>query len=262
MAGEGARKRGGGGAAAGAGPEESDSRKRVRAAPEFPDECGICFESDFEHRGKLNSCMHGYCYSCILKWSKSSTTCPQCKQRFTTIKKLVAATGKEVASVSCKRTDLGGQGNNHHSVIGQANLQALLAHNQAFSGFMLTNAGLMDLNFDEDDDEDDEDYDEEEGAYYDAMDWLLHPLLLNTPFHHLDNDDDDDDDDEDDDDDYDEDEDEFDEDDDEEATMSSFCSRCNLLISDCACEPAQPLIQHGAGTADEPFQLVDSDDDD
>jgi len=39
-------------------------------------------------KGALDSCTHPFCFECILQWSKTSNTCPFCKQRFTQITKI------------------------------------------------------------------------------------------------------------------------------------------------------------------------------
>lgn len=44
-------------------------------------ECGICMDP-LTDRGKLDSCDHKYCFSCIKEWSKKSTECPLCRKNF------------------------------------------------------------------------------------------------------------------------------------------------------------------------------------
>lgn len=39
--------------------------------------------------GRLDSCRHIYCYSCILDWSKVTNECPLCKSKFHEIAKYV-----------------------------------------------------------------------------------------------------------------------------------------------------------------------------
>lgn len=56
------------------------------------DQCGICLEN-IEIEGRLNSCPHQFCLKCIKKWSEviftqSENSCPICKGRFSTIKKI------------------------------------------------------------------------------------------------------------------------------------------------------------------------------
>lgn len=51
--------------------------------------CGICLSEEQRGvvRGALNSCLHYFCFACIMEWSKVESRCPVCKQRFTTISK-------------------------------------------------------------------------------------------------------------------------------------------------------------------------------
>ncbi|XXG79182.1 hypothetical protein AAC387_Pa09g0309 [Persea americana] len=51
--------------------------------------CGICLSEEQRGiiRGTLNSCLHYFCFACIMEWSKVESRCPVCKQRFTTISK-------------------------------------------------------------------------------------------------------------------------------------------------------------------------------
>ena len=56
------------------------------------EQCGICLEN-IEIEGRLNSCSHLFCLKCIKKWSEvistqSENSCPICKARFSTIKKI------------------------------------------------------------------------------------------------------------------------------------------------------------------------------
>ncbi|CAM9261576.1 unnamed protein product, partial [Discosporangium mesarthrocarpum] len=47
--------------------------------------CSICLSVP-TNRGVI-PCGHGFCFACILTWSKTENTCPLCKGRFTTIVK-------------------------------------------------------------------------------------------------------------------------------------------------------------------------------
>ncbi|XP_058083411.1 uncharacterized protein LOC131231284 [Magnolia sinica] len=51
--------------------------------------CGICLSEEHNGivRGILNSCIHYFCFTCIMEWSKVESRCPVCKQRFSTISK-------------------------------------------------------------------------------------------------------------------------------------------------------------------------------
>lgn len=47
--------------------------------------CPICLDS-YKKKAFIYPCRHFFCYKCICKWSRSSTTCPICKAFFTQIK--------------------------------------------------------------------------------------------------------------------------------------------------------------------------------
>ncbi|KAI9175001.1 hypothetical protein LWI28_026050 [Acer negundo] len=50
--------------------------------------CGICLlEEGRSIRGQIDSCNHYFCFVCIIEWSRIESTCPMCKQRFTTIRR-------------------------------------------------------------------------------------------------------------------------------------------------------------------------------
>ncbi|KAK2663465.1 hypothetical protein Ddye_002039 [Dipteronia dyeriana] len=50
--------------------------------------CGICLlEEGRSIRGQIDSCSHYFCFVCIIEWSRIESTCPMCKQRFTTIRR-------------------------------------------------------------------------------------------------------------------------------------------------------------------------------
>ena len=52
-------------------------------------ECGICHESLVEQaRGVIDSCVHAFCYACILKWSSIESRCPFCRSRFGVIRRV------------------------------------------------------------------------------------------------------------------------------------------------------------------------------
>lgn len=42
---------------------------------------------DIDEGGKINSCTHQFCFSCIHDWSKITNQCPLCKGRFDIIEK-------------------------------------------------------------------------------------------------------------------------------------------------------------------------------
>uniref|UniRef100_A0A6N2L3Q0 PHD-type domain-containing protein n=1 Tax=Salix viminalis TaxID=40686 RepID=A0A6N2L3Q0_SALVM len=51
--------------------------------------CGICLSEEDKRRfrGTLDCCLHYFCFTCIMEWSKVESRCPLCKQRFRTITK-------------------------------------------------------------------------------------------------------------------------------------------------------------------------------
>lgn len=64
--------------------ETSDTSERSDGAASPPPNCSICL-------GKLintsftDSCLHQFCFTCLLQWSKIKTECPLCKQTFKSI---------------------------------------------------------------------------------------------------------------------------------------------------------------------------------
>ncbi|EZA52465.1 hypothetical protein DMN91_012177 [Ooceraea biroi] len=64
--------------------QNSDSSERSEGAASPPPNCSICL-------GKLintsftDSCLHQFCFTCLLQWSKIKTECPLCKQTFKSI---------------------------------------------------------------------------------------------------------------------------------------------------------------------------------
>ena len=61
-----------------------DASERSDGAASPPPNCSICL-------GKLintsftDSCLHQFCFTCLLQWSKIKTECPLCKQTFKSI---------------------------------------------------------------------------------------------------------------------------------------------------------------------------------
>ncbi len=47
--------------------------------------CSICL-SESKTQAGLDGCVHTFCRKCIVKWSKTSTTCPECRAEFTEVK--------------------------------------------------------------------------------------------------------------------------------------------------------------------------------
>lgn len=66
-------------------------RKSVREAIKRVEEisCCICMcEPKRSELSQVNGCSHHFCFNCIEKWADCENTCPLCKTRFTTIKRV------------------------------------------------------------------------------------------------------------------------------------------------------------------------------
>lgn len=65
-------------------PAASNSGERSDGTTSPPPNCSICL-------GKLintsftDSCLHQFCFTCLLQWSRIKTECPLCKQTFKSI---------------------------------------------------------------------------------------------------------------------------------------------------------------------------------
>ena len=46
--------------------------------------CSICLDK-LENMSCTNSCLHKFCFTCLLEWSKVKPECPLCKSKFTSI---------------------------------------------------------------------------------------------------------------------------------------------------------------------------------
>ncbi|XP_078474414.1 uncharacterized protein LOC144735767 isoform X2 [Lampetra planeri] len=71
--------------------EETDSsspdagRRRNSCNSSSPDsKCAICLDR-MDNRALASSCMHSFCFLCILEWAKNKADCPLCKQPFRSI---------------------------------------------------------------------------------------------------------------------------------------------------------------------------------
>ncbi|XP_063905223.1 E3 ubiquitin-protein ligase Topors-like isoform X2 [Zophobas morio] len=49
-----------------------------------PPHCAICLGT-CKNKSRANSCMHEFCYTCLLEWSRIKAECPLCKQEFKSI---------------------------------------------------------------------------------------------------------------------------------------------------------------------------------
>mmetsp|Transcript_469 Transcript_469/g.563 ORF Transcript_469/g.563 Transcript_469/m.563 type:complete len:398 (-) Transcript_469:2135-3328(-) len=76
-------------------PECNDTAKELKGSfesvkkktkTEHIRECGICFD-EIKVRGKLSCCEHEFCYCCMAKWLKRSSTCPHCKREVKVLSK-------------------------------------------------------------------------------------------------------------------------------------------------------------------------------
>lgn len=79
---------------ASSGPEEpiksedmvhnADATERASNASSPPPNCSICL-GGLINTSYTDSCMHQFCFACLLQWSKIKTECPLCKQTFKSI---------------------------------------------------------------------------------------------------------------------------------------------------------------------------------
>jgi len=68
---------------------ESAKNSAMKTPPKQAQEsrdCSICL-CDIDEGGKINSCTHQFCFTCIHDWSKITNQCPLCKGRFDIIEK-------------------------------------------------------------------------------------------------------------------------------------------------------------------------------
>ena len=66
------------------------------------DECAICLGT-VEKAGKIDSCIHEFCFECILKWSKVTNKCPICTKKFKSIKEVLAEATQQAPITGKKR---------------------------------------------------------------------------------------------------------------------------------------------------------------
>lgn len=58
----------------------------VSVRPPTPEKCAVCLNNkQTDVIARIDSCLHTFCYPCILEWSKVRAICPLCKQPFTLI---------------------------------------------------------------------------------------------------------------------------------------------------------------------------------
>jgi len=63
--------------------QNSDNNERSDAASPPPN-CSICL-GKLVNTSFTDSCLHQFCFTCLLQWSKIKTECPLCKQTFKSI---------------------------------------------------------------------------------------------------------------------------------------------------------------------------------
>lgn len=55
-----------------------------RSSPDPEHTCPICL-SDIDNKSMTDTCLHKFCFTCLLEWSKVRAVCPLCKGKFTAI---------------------------------------------------------------------------------------------------------------------------------------------------------------------------------
>lgn len=63
--------------------QNSENNERSDAASPPPN-CSICL-GKLVNTSFTDSCLHQFCFTCLLQWSKIKTECPLCKQTFKSI---------------------------------------------------------------------------------------------------------------------------------------------------------------------------------
>jgi len=125
-------------------------------------------------RGTLDSCAHIFCFECIHQWSKTSNTCPFCKQRFKQISKMDPSQ-KKPKKVKVRHADQRPQyeAPNWLSFVNQSD-------DEEFNPFHFLPFAFR-FFFDEDEDDDEEEnvldyYDNEEEIDFDGFEDIYTPL--------------------------------------------------------------------------------------
>ncbi|KOC68567.1 E3 ubiquitin-protein ligase Topors [Habropoda laboriosa] len=65
-------------------PIKSEAPDRSEGAVSPPPNCSICL-GKLVNTSFTDSCLHQFCFTCLLQWSKIKTECPLCKQTFKSI---------------------------------------------------------------------------------------------------------------------------------------------------------------------------------
>lgn len=64
--------------------QNADNSERSDGATSPPPNCSICL-GKLVNTSFTDSCLHQFCFNCLLEWSKIKTECPLCKQTFKSI---------------------------------------------------------------------------------------------------------------------------------------------------------------------------------
>lgn len=69
--------------------EEKPSVAKSQEEEEEEDVCCICLDvSSKAEVASINNCQHLFCFTCISSWADRENTCPSCKARFTSIRRV------------------------------------------------------------------------------------------------------------------------------------------------------------------------------
>ena len=66
------------------GKSKKVKKKSVKKKKE-EDPCCICFSKKI-NKASIDCCSHTFCRKCIVKWSKTENSCPQCRKKFHQVK--------------------------------------------------------------------------------------------------------------------------------------------------------------------------------
>jgi hypothetical protein len=81
---------------------ETTTATNVVSGETVRDECAICLGT-VEKPGKIDSCIHEFCFDCILKWSNVTNKCPICAKKFKSIKEVIAEAVQQAPLTGKKR---------------------------------------------------------------------------------------------------------------------------------------------------------------
>jgi len=88
------------------------------------EECGICM-GVVSLQGQLDSCTHIFCFDCIARWAETENTCPFCKKRFASVKRIAK---RKIYSFSRRKPKhvLRVTNKNQNSKVSDSELEALI----------------------------------------------------------------------------------------------------------------------------------------